>query len=320
MEAAEQVAPASGLLVVDKDSGMTSHDVVARIRRLTHTRKVGHAGTLDPMATGVLVVGINRATRLLTWLTGETKTYEATVRLGQSTSTDDAEGATTALSGCDGLTDDALETALAPLRGDIWQVPSSVSAIKIAGRRAYALVREGADVDLPARSVHIERLDVIGVPREETIAPHAHPVTVTDVDLHVECSSGTYVRALARDIGATLGVGAHLTRLRRTEVGAFTLTDAETLGELSARLEQGRDLPLITVGDAVRAMFPDLVLDEAEAVRFSHGQSPRRGGADLEVMRAAAAGGPLGVLAPDGVTVLGLARIVEDGVKTILVF
>jgi len=320
MGAAEQTPPASGLVVVDKDAGMTSHDVVARIRRLAHTRKVGHAGTLDPMATGVLVVGVNRATRLLTWLTVETKTYEATMRLGQSTSTDDADGATTALTGCGGLTDDALEAALAPLRGDIQQVPSSVSAIRINGRRAYALAREGADVDLPARPVHVERLDVVGVPREETIAPHARPVTVTDVDLHVECSSGTYVRALARDIGAGLGVGAHLTRLRRTEVGAFTLTDAENVAELSTRVEQGRGLPLIELGDAVRAMFPDLVLDEAEAVRFSHGQSPRRRDADLEAMRTAAAGGPLGVLAPDGVTVLGLARVVDDDVRTVLVF
>lgn len=320
MSAGDQRPDEPGLLIVDKDAGLTSHDVVARVRRLARTRKVGHAGTLDPMATGVLVLGIGKATRLLTWLALDTKTYEATMRLGQSTTTDDAEGETVALDGCADLSDEELEAAIAPLRGDIEQVPSSVSAIKLDGRRAYALVREGRTVEIPARPVHVERLDVVGFPREETVAPDARPVTVTDVDLHVECSSGTYVRALARDIGSALGVGAHLTRLRRTEVGSFTLGDAETLAELSARIEAGRHLPLIGLDDAVRAMFPGLALDEDEAVRFSHGQAPRRAGADLRALRDAAGEGPLGVLAPDGATVLGLARIEGDDVRTVLVF
>ncbi len=312
----------SGLLVVDKDAGMTSHDVVSRVRRLAHTRKVGHAGTLDPMATGVLVVGINRATRLLQWVSGNSKVYEATMRLGVSTSTDDAEGETASLSGCSALDDDVLEAALAPLRGDIEQVPSSVSAIKIDGRRAYALAREGQDVELPARPVHVERLEVVGIPREETIAPDAHPLTVTDVDLVVECSSGTYVRALARDIGTALGVGAHLTALRRTEVGAFTLSDASTLGDLEDGLAHGQDLPIIDLGTAVRAMFADLVLTEAEAARFVHGQAPGRTPAEIDQLREGldAEDSPLGVLAPDGLTVLGLARITDDKLKTVLVF
>ena len=312
--------PQSGLLVVDKDPGMTSHDVVSRVRRLAHTRKVGHAGTLDPMATGVLVLGINRATRLLTWVTGHSKTYEATIRLGVGTTTDDAEGEITQALGCADLADEDLEAAIAPLRGDIEQVPSTVSAIKIDGRRAYALVREGVEVEIPARPVHIERLDVVGTPREELIGRDGRPLTVTDVDVHVECSSGTYVRALARDIGQALGVGAHLTSLRRSEVGAFTLSDAETLGDLSARVDGGGELPLLDLGEAVRAMFPSLVIDEVEAERFSHGQAPTRTGVDLEKLRETAGEEPLGVLAPDALTVLGLARIDGNKIKTVLVF
>ncbi|WP_312349809.1 tRNA pseudouridine(55) synthase TruB [Actinomyces sp.] len=313
-------ASPSGLLVVDKDQGMTSHDVVARVRRLAHTRKVGHAGTLDPMATGVLVLGINRATRLLTWVTGHSKAYEATMRLGVSTNTDDAEGEVVDDPGCADLDDDRLEQVMAPLRGDIEQVPSSVSAIKIDGRRAYALAREGVDVDIPARAVHIGRLDVVGVPREELIGREGRPLRVTDVDIRVECSSGTYVRALARDIGAALGVGGHLTRLRRTEVGSFTLSDAETLPELTTRVEGGAALPVIDLGVAARAMFPDLPIDEDEAARFAHGQAPRRTGPALEELHAAAGEDPLAVLAPDGVTVLGLARIEDGRVRTVLVF
>lgn len=314
-------APAGpGVLVVDKDQGMTSHDVVARVRRLCATRKVGHAGTLDPMATGVLVLGIGRATRLLRWLTGGFKTYEATMRLGVSTSTDDAEGHVVSSAGCSGLTDEALEAALAPLRGDIEQVPSAVSAIKVDGRRAYALVREGHQVELAARPVRVERLDVVGVPHEKTIAPGGHPLVVTDVDLHVECSAGTYVRALARDIGATLGVGAHLTRLRRTEAGSFGLSDAETLVELEQRLDTGRPLPVIPLDEAVRAMFPDLVLTEEEAGRFAHGQAPRREGMELQQLRDVAGGEPLGVVAPDGATVLGLASVDGNRLVTTLVF
>ena len=297
----------SGLVVVDKDPGMTSHDVVSRMRRLAHTRRVGHAGTLDPMATGVLVLGVNKATRLLQWVTANAKTYEATMRLGVSTTTDDAEGDVTEIRGCADLDDDALEAAIAPLRGDIQQVPSSVSAIKVDGRRAYALVRDGETVELKARPVTISRLDVVGFPREDTIARDGQPVTVTDVDLHVECSSGTYVRAIARDIGEALGVGAHLTRLRRTEVGAFTLGDASTLAEI----EEAGEVPLIDLSEAALALFPPLSIDEDEAERFAHGNPPRRDDLPDE-------DGPMAV--ERGGVVLGLARVEGDRLKTVLVF
>ena len=234
--------PRPGLLVIDKPQGLTSHDVVSRVRRLAHTRKVGHGGTLDPMATGVLVIGIGKATKLLTWVSGHSKEYRATIRFGVATNTDDAEGVATAAVGCSSLSEEQLEAALAPLRGDIMQVPSTVSAIKVNGKRAYALARAGEDVELAARPVRISRLEVLDPPRpaecilEETDADNAPdvqalsgPVRVVDVDVVVECSSGTYVRALARDAGEALGVGAHLTALRRTRVGDVPLETAMTL-------------------------------------------------------------------------------------------
>ena len=302
---------------------MTSHDVVARIRRLAHTRKVGHAGTLDPMATGVLVLGIGRATRLLTWVSGHDKAYEANVRLGVSTTTDDAEGEWTRAPGCRGLVPEDLEGALAPLRGDILQVPSSVSAIKIDGRRAYARVRDGETVEIPARPVTVSRLDVVGEPHPAHVSSGGGTgIDVVDVDLHVECSSGTYVRALARDLGECLGCGAHLTGLRRSRVGAFALGSAHPLDGLERECEAGRVLPVIGLDAAVTRMFPTLVLDESEAGRFTHGQAPRRGVDAVRELRAAAGEGPLAVLAPDGRRVLGLARIDEGGtdLRTVRVF
>jgi tRNA pseudouridine55 synthase len=249
-----------GLVVVDKPSGWSSHDVVGRVRRLAGTRKVGHAGTLDPMATGVLVLGVNRATRLLTYLVGAEKEYTATIRLGQTTVTDDAEGQVTASSGAPGLDEAALETAIAALTGSISQVPSSVSAIKVDGRRSYARVRAGEDVELAARSVTISRFDVLA--RRSAVARDAPPVT--DLDVVVACSSGTYVRALARDLGAALGVGGHLTALRRTRVGPFTLDDAATLDE------HGASLRLLDVTAAALRCFPvrELTPQEATDVRF----------------------------------------------------
>src|SRR5690242_20232225 len=205
---------------------MTSHDVVARIRRLAKTRRVGHGGTLDPMATGVLIIGVNRATRLLTYVIGEGKSYTATIRLGQSTITDDAEGETTAVADVTGVEDDAIRAALAAQTGEIDQIPSAVSAIKINGQRAYKRVRDGEAVELPARRVTIERLDVLDIRRLEA---------VIDVDIDVTCSSGTYIRAIARDLGQTLGVGGHLTVLRRTAVGRMTLAEAQTLEQLEER-------------------------------------------------------------------------------------
>jgi tRNA pseudouridine55 synthase len=206
---------ADGLIVVDKPAGMTSHDVVARIRRLAKTRRVGHGGTLDPMATGVLIIGVNRATRLLTYVIGSAKSYTATIRLGQATITDDAEGDVTATTPTGGVSDRAIHELLEAQRGEIDQVPSAVSAIKINGERAYKRVRDGESVDIPARRVTITKLDVLGIRRPAT-------PDVIDVDVDVTCSSGTYVRAIARDLGAMLGVGGHLPaahRRRRDDPG-----------------------------------------------------------------------------------------------------
>ena len=216
----------SGLVVVDKPAGITSHDVVARVRRLAGTRKVGHAGTLDPMATGVLVLGLNRATRLLGHLTLTDKAYAATVRLGMTTTTDDAEGEVVDSQPTDGLTETAVRDALAAFVGEIDQVPSAVSAIKIDGKRAYARVRDGEQVDLPARRVSVHSIDVVST----SLDRRDQPVTL---DIEVRCSSGTYIRAIARDLGAALGVGGHLTALRRTAVGPFLIDEARTLDALA---------------------------------------------------------------------------------------
>lgn len=204
-----------GLVVVDKPGGLTSHDVVGRCRRLFGTRKVGHAGTLDPMATGVLVIGIERATKILGLLTATDKSYFATIRLGQTTSTEDAEGEVLQSVSAAAVTESQLESAIAPLRGGIDQIPSAVSAIKVDGKRAYQLVRDGQTVELKPRRVRIDRFEVREVRREVGLPG------VVDVDVDVDCTSGTYIRALARDVGAALGVGGHLTALRRTRVGAL---------------------------------------------------------------------------------------------------
>ena len=252
---------ADGLVIVDKPAGLTSHDVVARVRRLAKTRRVGHGGTLDPMATGVLVIGVNRATRLLTYVIGSEKRYAGTIRLGETTVTDDADGDITAAVPADGLSDDAIRAALAAQTGDIDQVPSAVSAIKIDGRRAYKRVREGEDVELPPRRVTVYRLDVLDIRRLPDRA-------VLDVDVVVECSSGTYIRAIARDAGRTLGVGGHLTALRRTAVGDFMLAEAATLAELE---EQAPDVVALSVADAARRVFPQRTASAEEARVLCHG-------------------------------------------------
>jgi len=203
-------APNPGIVIVDKPAGMTSHDVVSRCRRIFGTRKVGHAGTLDPMATGVLVIGIERATKILGLLSGTSKSYAATIRLGRTTTTDDAEGEVVQDISAVEVTDDAITAGVAVLRGDISQRPSAVSAIKVGGKRAYQLVREGAVVELAARTVRIDRFDVLEIRRGGEFV---------DIDVEVDCSSGTYIRALARDLGSDVGVGGHLTALRRTRVG-----------------------------------------------------------------------------------------------------
>src|SRR5271168_1068986 len=243
-----------GIVVVDKPAAMTSHDVVGRCRRIFSTRRVGHAGTLDPMATGVLVIGVERATKILGLLSATSKSYAATIRLGQTTSTEDAEGELLQSISADHLTDEEIAAAVTGLRGDIEQVPSSVSAIKVGGRRAYQLIREGHNVELEARAVRIDRFEVMAARRGAD--------GVIDVDVQVDCSSGTYIRALARDLGDALGVGGHLTSLRRTRVGRFGIDEARSLDDLaeSPRLNW-------TLDEACRLMFPrrDLTPEEVEA-------------------------------------------------------
>ena len=247
-----------GLVIVDKPAGMTSHDVVGRCRRYFGTRKVGHAGTLDPMATGVLVVGIDRATKILGLLSATDKTYAATIRLGQTTSTEDAEGEILQVVSVDSVTDAQIGRAVAGLCGEIDQVPSSVSAIKVGGQRAYKLAREGRAVELAPRRVRIDRFAVLNVRRQPG---------VIDVDVEVDCSSGTYIRALARDVGAALGVGGHLTALRRTRVGDFGLTEACTLDELADRPRLSYSLDA-----ACLLAFPRRDLTAAEAEDVRHGR------------------------------------------------
>lgn len=247
-----------GLVVVDKPSGWTSHDVVAKTRRLAQTRKVGHAGTLDPMATGVLVLGVGRATRLLGYLTTHDKEYQATIRLGASTVTDDAEGEIVARTPADHLNAADLETAIARYRGPIEQIPSTVSAIKIDGKRAYARARDGEDVEIPARPVTVHAFDL------EDVRPAPGGV---DAHVRVVCTAGTYVRALARDVGADLGVGGHLTALRRTRSGGFTEDGAATLEALEKQFD------VTPIADAARASFEVLEVDDVVAQRIRHGRS-----------------------------------------------
>jgi tRNA pseudouridine55 synthase len=271
----------SGLVIVDKPAGLTSHDVVARIRRLAGTRKVGHAGTLDPMATGVLVVGVEKATRLLGYLTATQKQYDATIRLGQSTSTDDAEGEITGGAPATNVSAEAIARAVKDLTGEIRQVPPKVSAIKVDGQRAYRLTRAGAAPDLPSRPVTVYEFTVTAV----------NPAgDLLDVDATVRCSSGTYIRALARDLGAALGTGGHLTRLRRTRVGGYGLAAAKTLDELAERFE------VLPLAQAAAAAFPRRDLSADEARRLAHGGR-------LAPAGTAGAASPTAAFAPDGTLV-----------------
>lgn len=266
---------ASGLVVVDKPGGLTSHQVVGRARKLFGIRKIGHAGTLDPMATGVLILGVDRATRLLGHLALHDKRYLATIRLGASTSTDDAEGEITGGHRAEALSVDAVQQALASYRGEIEQVPSTVSAIKVDGKRAYARVRAGETVELRARPVTITRYDLVAA------RPHGE---FLDLDVDVECSSGTYIRALARDLGRDLGVGGHLTSLRRTRIGGFLLADAVDL------FAADQAPALIPMAVAARLSMPVIDLDADQAARV-------RVGGSLEVDLVAE---PTGVIGPGG--------------------
>lgn len=280
------------VLLVDKPGGITSHDVVSRARKARGTRKIGHAGTLDPMATGLLVLGVEGATRLLTYVVGLDKTYEATIRLGAATDTDDAEGEIITRADASALTIAQIEAAIAPLRGRISQVPSSVSAIKVAGRRAYDLVRSGEQVELKAREVDVTRFDVLAV-RPSTGSgtgdDGSEGDAVVDVDVIVDCSSGTYIRALARDLGAALGVGGHLTALRRTRIGPFHVADAASVDALA-------DATGLDPAAAAAAVLGVIAVSADEARDLRHGKRLAGAAERLPSVPAAA-------IDPDGVLV-----------------
>ncbi|MBG9244327.1 tRNA pseudouridine(55) synthase TruB [Corynebacterium belfantii] len=251
----------SGLVIVDKSQGMTSHDVVSKIRRIFSTKKVGHAGTLDPMATGVLVLGLERGTKFLAHMVASTKSYAATIRLGAATTTDDREGETITSASPDQLaaiTETMISDAVEQFRGSIMQRPAAVSAIKIDGKRAHQRVREGEKVEIPARPVTISRYDILEIRRNAAFI---------DIDVEVDCSSGTYIRSLARDLGEELGVGGHLTTLRRTQVGPFTLDNAVTL----EKLEETPHVSL-TLDQALAASYPVLSVSEKEASNLAMGK------------------------------------------------
>ena len=289
----------SGVVVVDKPADWTSHDVVAKTRGLARTRRVGHAGTLDPMATGVLVLGVEKGTKLLGHLTLTEKVYEATIRLGQVTSTDDAEGEFGTRVDASGVSDEAVRAAVAALTGRIQQVPPQVSAIKVDGKRAYKSAREGKEVALKAREVTVAEFTVTDIRR---VADEGG--TFVDLDAAVTCSSGTYIRSLARDMGADLGVGGHLTALRRTRVGPYDLSQARTLDQLAQEFTQ------VPLAHAVAAAFPVRTLTEDETGRIRHGN--RIGPSSL-------GGGPVGLFAPDG-RVIALGENRTDHMKPVVVF
>jgi tRNA pseudouridine55 synthase len=305
-------SPGSGLVIIDKPAGLTSHDVVARVRRIAGTRRVGHAGTLDPMATGVLVVGIEKATRLLGYLALTEKTYAATIRLGQSTSTDDAEGEPAGGAPAGDVTRERLDAAIANLTGEIMQVPPGVSAIKVGGQRAYKLTRAGAAPELAARPVRVFAFTVTSVRSVDNFL---------DLDATVRCSSGTYIRALARDVGAALGVGGHLTALRRTAVGPYDLAQSCTLEDFSERA-------LVTPLDqAAAAAFRRIDLDAADASRLAHGirvPAPAGAAAARPPHGPATAGPdtpdtPAAAFAPDG-TLIALVTEESGRLRPLAVF
>jgi tRNA pseudouridine55 synthase len=294
----DEVRPPDGILLVDKPDGITSHGVVARARRAYGTRKVGHAGTLDPMATGLLLLGLGPSTRLLTYLVGLDKVYTATIRLGSATTTDDREGEPLgAAVDARPIAESAIRDAMAALTGSIEQVPSSVSAIKVDGRRSYARVRAGEDVELAARPVTVSEFSLLG-----RSAPEA-PAGVVDLEVRVACSSGTYVRALARDLGRALGVGGHLTALRRVSVGPFLVTEAPPLDDL------GPGVPLLPPADAAARVLPSVEVDAGAAVDLGHGK---------RIAVAAPDGGPLAVV--NGGRLVALVRVTDGTARVLSAF
>jgi tRNA pseudouridine55 synthase len=295
---------APGILLVDKPGGITSHDVVARARRALGTRKIGHAGTLDPMATGLLVLGVEGATRLLTFVVGLDKTYEATIRLGVATATDDADGEVVQATDASSLEPAAIAAGVAALTGRISQVPSTYSAIKVDGRRAYDLARAGEDVQLKAREVTVSRFDVVAQ-RRLPAGPADDAVQVggvVDLDVVVDCSSGTYIRSLARDLGEALGVGGHLTALRRTRVGPFDVAAAAAVDGIA-------DAPLLAPAAAAAAVLGRLEVTADEARDLRHGK--RLPGAAGRLRGA----GPMAAVDPSGVLV-GIVERRGDDVKS----
>ncbi|WP_371662911.1 tRNA pseudouridine(55) synthase TruB [Streptomyces sp. NBC_00280] len=291
-----------GLVIVDKPSGFTSHDVVAKMRGIAKTRRVGHAGTLDPMATGVLVLGVERATKLLGHLALTEKEYLGTVRLGQNTLTDDAEGDITSSTDASGITREAVDAGVAKLTGRIMQVPSKVSAIKINGVRSYKRAREGEEFEIPARPVTVSSFAVYDV--REAVAADGTPVL--DLVVSVVCSSGTYIRALARDLGADLGVGGHLTALRRTRVGPYKLDGARTLDQLQ------QELKVMPIAEAATAAFPRWDVDERRARLLTNGVR-------LEMPDQYTGAGAVAVFDPAG-QVLALVEEEKGKAKSLAVF
>ncbi|MFF2052432.1 tRNA pseudouridine(55) synthase TruB [Leifsonia sp. NPDC058194] len=298
----------SGLLLVDKPGGMTSHDVVSRVRRLAGTRKVGHAGTLDPMATGLLIVGVNSSTRLLTYIVGADKEYLATIRLGSATTTDDAEGEETARADAEALAavaDEGIHAGIADLTGELQQIPSSVSAIKVDGKRAYARVRAGEEVVLKPRAVTVSEFELLAQRR----TPDA-----IDLDVRVVCSSGTYIRSLARDLGAGLGVGGHLSALRRTRIGDYDVRDAHDLDTLDP------ETALLPAVDAATALFDRLDLTEEQAIDLTHGRrihiADREGPGGVPVAAVAPTGHLVGLVEFRGKEARTLVNFPTDEIVT----
>lgn len=283
------MSTAHGFVIIDKPAGITSHDVVARLRRTLGTKRVGHAGTLDPMATGVLVLGINNATKFLQFITDGKKRYLGTIRLGQSTTTDDREGELLTSHSAEHITDDEIRSFLASQGGVIMQVPSKVSAIKIAGERAYDLVRQGKDVEIPARQVEIFNLEVISIRRDEFI----------DIDIDVTCSAGTYIRSIARDLGDALEVGGHLISLKRTLVSQFDLSDCSSIDDPILR----------SLSEVISKIMPVRSIDVTEMQELKFGRALRKSEFD-----------GVGVaLAPDG-EVAAIIKNREYGAQPLSVF
>ena len=245
----------SGIALIDKQQGFTSHDVVAKLRKLLGTKKIGHAGTLDPMATGLLLMGVGAGTKLMQFLSGLDKTYLATIRLGASSSTDDAQGELEELRDASQVSREQLETEILKLTGNIEQVPSSVSAIKVDGKRAYDLVRAGEEVVLKSRRVTVSRFEIVG-----------EPLVVEkylDINVEVDCSSGTYIRALARDLGEALGVGGHLTALRRTRIGSFEVSNAREIAQ---------EPTLVTNLEVLKTLMPEVAISQQQEIDLRHGK------------------------------------------------